>query len=324
MEKLNFLGHGGAFDDCTNSSAYLEFTKDGKKQVLFIDMGANVFEKAKELIMKNRYSAINVAITHLHSDHVGSLSSLIFFCHFVLRTKLTVLCGDKVKEGLVKLLEISGNKPDQYAVKSHRTDLEIDEYEKAEYVKMEIFFIPTDHVPEIPTYGILITKSSVENAIAESEFKKSIYFSADSRSIPLSVQELLLKNRIEHFYQDITLADYPGNVHYNIDKFICDLPMSCVDSTNFYFYHNAFFDPNEKVDILSLKPFGNKCYNVDKELINLLLLGEIYYDEEKCKLKEGLNNDNEKIIIMEYLGDKYIISAGSKIIITFEGVIKTV
>ena len=43
------------------------------------DEKITVFNKLKEKINFEKYNKINVIITHLHNDHCGSLSQLIFY-----------------------------------------------------------------------------------------------------------------------------------------------------------------------------------------------------------------------------------------------------
>lgn len=121
MQTLKFLGRGSAFNTTEgNTAAY--FIEDN---ILFlIDCGETVFhklianDKLKKLIAENQINDIQVYITHLHSDHVGSLSSLIFYCYFVLGMKIKVHYPDidiyeyGFSSKLISLLTLQGNDSD--------------------------------------------------------------------------------------------------------------------------------------------------------------------------------------------------------------------
>ena len=71
-----FLGSGaGFYPEAGNTSAY--FLTDG--HLFLIDCGETVFSELKKRGILNGISDITVVISHLHSDHCGSLSSLIIF-----------------------------------------------------------------------------------------------------------------------------------------------------------------------------------------------------------------------------------------------------
>ena len=76
---LKFIGTGGAFEyEYGNSAAWVDF---GGKQIL-IDAGHSVYPalRAKNLADKIDY----LLITHLHDDHVGSLSTTILHHKYLL------------------------------------------------------------------------------------------------------------------------------------------------------------------------------------------------------------------------------------------------
>lgn len=78
--KIQFIGTGGAFDVAFgNSAAIVEH--DGLRVLL--DCGHSVFP---ELVRKGLVDTLDaVLLTHLHDDHAGSLSTLIFYYNLVLK-----------------------------------------------------------------------------------------------------------------------------------------------------------------------------------------------------------------------------------------------
>jgi ribonuclease BN (tRNA processing enzyme) len=78
--KISFVGTGGGFDvSMVNSSAIINC---GSTRFL-VDCGYNVFPKLVEQDLVKDIDA--VLITHLHDDHVGSLSILIFYATLVVK-----------------------------------------------------------------------------------------------------------------------------------------------------------------------------------------------------------------------------------------------
>ncbi|MCL2043262.1 MAG: MBL fold metallo-hydrolase [Treponema sp.] len=73
---LNFLGRGAGFNpDEGSTSAY--FVDNG--EMFLIDCGESIFHSIWHKKIMDSVSALNVFITHTHSDHVGSLGSLMLY-----------------------------------------------------------------------------------------------------------------------------------------------------------------------------------------------------------------------------------------------------
>lgn len=295
--ELKFLGRGGAFDNETNSSAYC-INEDG---VLFIDMGENVFEKAKEVLNKleNKDARIGVAITHTHSDHVGSLGTFVLYCHYILRKPVFLFTGSEAqKKSIEDLLKVFGVSDSMYRISHcHIYNLKID-------------FFKTTHVNDFDCFGILIR---------DCKLTKGIYFSGDSNSIPAEIEVKLMNGEIQKFYQDITLANYPGNVHYNLDKFVSDFPAGAVGKTEVHFYHNTIFDPNMPMDISKMKLQSSSVVVFTPENSQELL--KTYFnsfDLERNGIKE-ITGEVYGIKIKYVSGEEKEIKHGDKIMMTQTG-----
>ena len=112
MEQLRFLGVGSAFNAAlgTNSA----FFHHGGNLYL-IDCGETVFERALMANLFDGAKEIVVLITHLHSDHVGSLGTLLGYCYFILKKPATVVCPNPQLVELMRLMDIA---PHQYRLLS--------------------------------------------------------------------------------------------------------------------------------------------------------------------------------------------------------------
>ena len=81
MDKLNFIGRGSAFTkNEVNNSAYL--IKDDT--LILFDCGCDVFKQIvnKKILFLDGVKRLLILITHMHDDHVGSLTSLLEYCKY--------------------------------------------------------------------------------------------------------------------------------------------------------------------------------------------------------------------------------------------------
>ncbi len=94
---LKFIGTGGAFDvDLGNSAALVQL---GAHRVL-IDCGHSTYPQLRRLGLVEAPDV--VVITHLHDDHVGSLSTLLYHRHFFTpERRLRVVCPSAAFEAML-------------------------------------------------------------------------------------------------------------------------------------------------------------------------------------------------------------------------------
>ena len=77
---LKFLGVGAAYNyRFNNNSAYFI---DNKTLYLF-DCGEKICDRILKLGLLENVDNVFCFITHLHSDHVGSLEPLMYYLHYI-------------------------------------------------------------------------------------------------------------------------------------------------------------------------------------------------------------------------------------------------
>lgn len=87
MKKaITFLGKDSGFGK-KNTSAYAIVNN----RLLLIDCGQTVMTQLQEKNLLTEISGIDVIITHMHGDHVGSLSQLALYSYFVLKTPINII-----------------------------------------------------------------------------------------------------------------------------------------------------------------------------------------------------------------------------------------
>lgn len=195
MQTLKFIGRGSAFNTIEgNNAAYI---KDNDKMLL-IDCGENIFERIINLKLLDNIKEINILITHCHSDHVGSVGSLILYCYYMKHIKCNLYVPDyrfiKVIEGMGVTQEHCN------IIKCAGT--------RISSMDIALEFLSTIHCDELNAYAIqlIITKNLNSNII---------YYSGDTNMSPT---EMIIMKDINEIYQDTCLADYDGNVHTSLNK----------------------------------------------------------------------------------------------------------
>lgn len=90
--KVTVLGTGGAFDVNEGNSSFI--VRHDNKNYL-VDCGWDVFPK---LIKQGLADKINyICISHCHDDHIGSLSAYLYYCFYILKKRMKIICPEASK-----------------------------------------------------------------------------------------------------------------------------------------------------------------------------------------------------------------------------------
>lgn len=170
---LQFLGCGAAFNAALGTNAAF-FTHNGSLYLL--DCGETVFERAKLAGLLDDAKEIYVAVTHFHSDHVGSLGTLLGYCHFILKKPATVI---HPSEQLKTLMTMMGMPENQY-----RWLPSLD----ADGVRIQP--VPVAH-GDLPAWGFEVTCGD-----------KTVFYSGDASELPMALVEALASGRVSRAYLD--------------------------------------------------------------------------------------------------------------------------
>ena len=136
MKTLKFLGIEAGFG-LNNTSAYAIENNN----LILIDCGGTVFSKLYKMDLNNGFlknrDKIEIIITHLHDDHVGSLGSLLLYCKYILNKKPIIHTKCK---NIKELLSINGVVEDLYEMEESKN----------------IEFIETEHTDLLDSYGFIL------------------------------------------------------------------------------------------------------------------------------------------------------------------------
>ena len=196
--ELNFLGRGAAFNPKEgNNSAYFI----ANNQLFLIDCGENIYERLIERNLLKNIDAINLMITHTHSDHVGSLGSLILHSFYELQKPVNIILPENAKHlpNIEHILESFGCEKDKYQyINEKEFDKKYEEFDNLRYIE-------TKHCKELNCYGLIFTTK-----------EGIIYYSGDTNEVEIIKALLSSGKKIDKIYIDTTTANYPGNVHLYI------------------------------------------------------------------------------------------------------------
>ena len=181
-KTLTFLGNDSGFGE-HNNSAYIE---DNNKLII-IDCGFTVFEQLKNKFDFNKYSNIEIIITHLHNDHAGSLSQIILYLWFIYNKKVTIYSKcERIRD----YLEITGTPKESYEIKNESEN---------------ITFIKTKHVQYLDAYGF---KLKVKD--------KNIIYTGDTNTLNPFLPHIE-NEKIDELYVDVSRF---GGAHLKIDDIV--------------------------------------------------------------------------------------------------------
>lgn len=203
INELTFLGRGSGYHLTeNNTSAYFYNNKD----LVLIDCGETVFKTLLKNKLLDSMENLYIVITHMHSDHVGSLAGLIGYYYWKYHKKVNLFFPEADK--IVMFLELQGMLVNQ------------------------TYTIITADVLHIPSIGVDITPFQTEhNPIINAysyyfKFKEGndLIYSGDSKTVINNVLDFLTAGNI--LYQDICISNNNDGPHMTLHKISEIIPRS--------------------------------------------------------------------------------------------------
>ena len=191
MEKLNFIGIGGAINvELGGNCCYI---KD-KKSLLVIDACENATKKLINSGAFNDVKSIYIAITHTHYDHIAGLGVLIWYSSLCLNIVPQIIYNDEnYRQTLSNLLKLTG------------VDEKLFKFIHEEEVNLSfsINMKPTIHAPKLQCFGIMF----------EDKMGK-YYYTGDTKDIDY-VRKLSNDESIKTIYCEISTETYDTHIKYD-------------------------------------------------------------------------------------------------------------
>ena len=219
-EFLNFLGRGSCFNQHKEGSTSAFYIDCGG--MLLIDCGETTFcDLMKHSYLLENIDHIFILVTHMHTDHIGSIPSLIYYAYFVLNIKVTIFCCDAEKmrrfingtmyTNMEEYKEIvESDKLHIVRLYPHRSFTIVmgnDDLNISPHCVFDIIPIPEDHMDD--SMGYIISKKVIRKGNINSEIN-TIYYSGDTKAF--NIKDILYHAvNIDYFYLDAANRDdnYP-------------------------------------------------------------------------------------------------------------------
>lgn len=197
---LKFLGMGSCFNYMAGNTAAYDFDK--RKQSLFlIDCGESVFFELRKRNLLEQAKKVTILITHLHSDHTGSLPSVIFYIGICLNHKPVIIYPDKEKMINTVLFTVDKSLYEIYTPEEYNHIIK----ERA------ITAVKQKHMIGIQAYGYELHING-----------RKIYYSGDTNLLSNEILEKFLNHAYDEFYHEVTR--YHNEVHHHIDTLKEEIP----------------------------------------------------------------------------------------------------
>jgi len=198
--ELTFLGRGAGFypAEGSTSSYFLD-----KGELFLIDCGESTFNTLLKKKVLDSVSALNLLITHTHSDHVGSMGSLLLYAAVAKKFKTNIISDKNMAFApqISTLLKIYGLPDRMYQfVNASEFDNRYSQFNKFRYIK-------TFHCDELESCAILFETS---NGL--------VFYSGDMKDPAPLIEIIKSGQKIDKLYIDSNNDPNPNPYHLRLTE----------------------------------------------------------------------------------------------------------
>lgn len=195
MNKLNFLGRGSAYNlEEDNTCAYMI----RNNTMLLLDCGETAFKKIIKNNILDGVKQIHILITHMHSDHIGSLGSFVGYCNWKYNIVSNIYFNEP--ESISEYLDLLGAK------EGKAFNVYDAENKKIDSLGLEFSCIITKHTKTLNSYSYILNFDEGND----------IFYSGDSRETNIDVVPFLKSGNI--IYHDTCLNWGKGCPHTSLKE----------------------------------------------------------------------------------------------------------
>jgi len=198
--ELKFLGRGAGFNPSEGSTSSYFIDKD---EFFLIDCGESIFKTILENKLLDPVKALNIFITHTHTDHIGSLGSLVLYSFVVKKIPVKIIIDQNMGylSKLKSFLDIVGLTSSMYDF------ADASSYEGKYSVFNSVKYFKTTHCAEVEACGILF----------ETDTGLTLY-SGDSNDISMIKEIINSGSKINKIYVDSNNDTEPNLHHISIHQ----------------------------------------------------------------------------------------------------------
>jgi len=198
--KLTFLGRGAGFypDEGSTSAFFID-----KGELFLIDSGESVFHSLLKKKIFNSVSAVNIFITHTHSDHVGSLGSVVLYAFAVKKLAVKIITDRNMAylSSLRSVLKIFGITENMFQFADAAS------FSGGYSLFNRVSYVKTTHCNELKSCGILFeTDQGV------------VFYSGDMNDMAPLVKIINSGQKIDKLYLDSNNDRKPNMHHISIHQ----------------------------------------------------------------------------------------------------------
>jgi len=198
---IKFLGIGAAYYPAWGSNSAFFTLGD---QLYLLDCGETAFQRIFARPELQSCTGITVLVTHLHADHIGSLSTFAAYCMQVLNKPICIASPDAT---LPRVLSLMGVTTELYQFQR--------DFTRPFPGGLTVTPLRVNHAPEMECYGFFL-----------SDGNGTVYYSGDANTLPAIVREKLTTGEVSCAYQEITYEKGTHPSHCTLEQLCTLVPLN--------------------------------------------------------------------------------------------------
>lgn len=197
---IKFLGIGAAYYPAWGSNSAFFTLCD---HLYLLDCGETSFQRISARPELQSCGGITVLVTHLHADHIGSLSTFAAYCMQVLNKPICIASPD---DTLPHVLSLLGVTTDIYQFQR--------DFSRPFPGGLIVTPLRVNHAPEMECYGFFLSDSH-----------NTVYYSGDANTLPAIVRERLAAGELSCVYQETTYEKGTHPSHCTLEQLCTLVPL---------------------------------------------------------------------------------------------------